>query len=264
MSRKALSKKLRFEVFKRDSFTCQYCGRKAPEVVLQCDHIDPVAKGGQNAILNLITSCVECNAGKCARSLSDQSTLAKQVDQLAELQERREQIEMMLEWRKGLEAIKSDAIDGVAAHWEALTEGNCCVSKTGKDKIRKLLKDFGTDIVFRAMSESLDSYAERNSDDDYTIESVGRAFEKLGGVCRVLRDSEERPWLKRAFYIRGILRNRLSYIDETQYMSLIEQAVDLNVDLDSLQNLARRVKNWSTFRCAIEDYVRSRKAEQQS
>lgn len=27
--RKSLSKKIRFEVFKRDSFTCQYCGRKA-------------------------------------------------------------------------------------------------------------------------------------------------------------------------------------------------------------------------------------------
>ena len=44
--RKALSQKIRFEVFKRDSFTCQYCGRKAPDVVLQVDHIVPVAKGG--------------------------------------------------------------------------------------------------------------------------------------------------------------------------------------------------------------------------
>lgn len=45
MSRKALSKKLRFEVFKRDSFTCQYCGDKAPDIILECDHIIPVAVG---------------------------------------------------------------------------------------------------------------------------------------------------------------------------------------------------------------------------
>lgn len=62
--RKAISKKLRFEVFKRDSFTCQYCGRKAPDVVLEVDHIKPVAQGGTNTILNLITSCRECNRGK--------------------------------------------------------------------------------------------------------------------------------------------------------------------------------------------------------
>ena len=36
--RKSISKKARFEVFKRDSFTCQYCGRTAPDVVLHLDH----------------------------------------------------------------------------------------------------------------------------------------------------------------------------------------------------------------------------------
>ena len=33
VKRRAVSKKLRFEVFKRDSFTCQYCGRKAPDII---------------------------------------------------------------------------------------------------------------------------------------------------------------------------------------------------------------------------------------
>lgn len=46
--RKSISKKLRFEVFKRDSFTCQYCGKMAPDVVLEVDHINPVASGGEN------------------------------------------------------------------------------------------------------------------------------------------------------------------------------------------------------------------------
>ena len=46
--RKAISKKLRFEVFKRDNFTCQYCGRMAPDVILEVDHINPVKNGGDN------------------------------------------------------------------------------------------------------------------------------------------------------------------------------------------------------------------------
>ena len=37
MKRKSISKKLQFEVYKRDSFTCQYCGRKEPDVVLFID-----------------------------------------------------------------------------------------------------------------------------------------------------------------------------------------------------------------------------------
>ena len=40
--RKNLSKSVRFEVFKRDSFKCQYCGKSAPDVVLEVDHIIPV------------------------------------------------------------------------------------------------------------------------------------------------------------------------------------------------------------------------------
>lgn len=59
-----VSQKLRFDVFKRDSFTCQYCGRKSPEVILEADHITPKSKGGLDTLDNLITSCRECNRGK--------------------------------------------------------------------------------------------------------------------------------------------------------------------------------------------------------
>lgn len=71
MSRKSLSKKTRFEIFKRDNFTCQYCGKQPPDVILVVDHIEPVAEGGDNDTLNLITSCEECNQGKGARRLDN-------------------------------------------------------------------------------------------------------------------------------------------------------------------------------------------------
>lgn len=35
----AISKRVRFDVFKRDSFKCQYCGKSAPDVILEVDHI---------------------------------------------------------------------------------------------------------------------------------------------------------------------------------------------------------------------------------
>jgi len=100
--RKQVSKTVRFEVFKRDSFACQYCGRKAPDVLLVIDHIEPVSKGGTNDLLNLITACNDCNAGKSDRQLTDSTVFDKQRQQLEELQERKEQIEMMFLWQKGL------------------------------------------------------------------------------------------------------------------------------------------------------------------
>ena len=60
----SLSVRMRFEVFKRDGFTCQYCGRKTPEVVLELDHIIPRVEGGTDEIHNLITACWDCNRGK--------------------------------------------------------------------------------------------------------------------------------------------------------------------------------------------------------
>lgn len=255
MARQALSKKLRFEVFKRDAFTCQYCGRRAPEVVLQCDHVKPVADGGTNDILNLITSCIDCNAGKGARVLSDQTTLAKQVDQLAELQSRREQIEMMIDWRRGLDGVQSDAVEAASQRWTELSENAWTLSKTGKDKLRRWIKEYGLDHVLRAMSESIDTYGQRDDSHQYLDESIGKAFIKLGGVCRVMRDSVEKPYLKRIFYIRGILRARLHYVDERIVFKLLEDAAERHVDFDSVERLAKTVKNWTTFQAALVDFI---------
>lgn len=59
--------RLRFRILRRDKFTCQYCG-KSPKtdetVVLEVDHIKPLAKGGTWDDGNLVTSCKSCNLGK--------------------------------------------------------------------------------------------------------------------------------------------------------------------------------------------------------
>lgn len=103
--RRALSKKIRFEVFKRDSFKCVYCGKSAPDVVLHVDHIVPVSKGGTNEITNLVTACADCNLGKSNRTLDDKSVVIKQKRQLDELNERREQLEMIKQWNDELKKL---------------------------------------------------------------------------------------------------------------------------------------------------------------
>lgn len=63
-STRTLSHALRFQVLRRDGFTCQYCGRRAPEVKLHVDHVVPWSAGGGNDLENLRTACDVCNLGK--------------------------------------------------------------------------------------------------------------------------------------------------------------------------------------------------------
>lgn len=68
----AVSKRMRFEVLRRDSHTCQYCGESAPNVVLHVDHVKPKALGGTDGPDNLVTACKDCNAGKASTILESE------------------------------------------------------------------------------------------------------------------------------------------------------------------------------------------------
>lgn len=80
--RKYISTRQRFEIFKRDDYTCQYCGAKAPDVKLHVDHLVPVCSGGDNMDINLITACDKCNFGKSGVSLSDKAIVFKQIREI--------------------------------------------------------------------------------------------------------------------------------------------------------------------------------------
>lgn len=175
MKRQPIPKKIRFEVFKRDKFTCQYCGRMAPDVVLEVDHIQPVAEGGANDILNLITSCRDCNRGKGAVKLTENEALKKQQAALKELAEKREQTEMMLEWKNGLIDYEKRQANMISGYLGNLTEYG--LNEVGKQHARKLLRQFSFNEVIEAIDIAYDYYF--NGDDD----SWNEAWSKVGGIC---------------------------------------------------------------------------------
>jgi HNH endonuclease len=121
VTRKAISKKTRFEIFKRDSFTCQYCGAHPPSVVLEVDHINPVSNGGDNLEGNLITACFGCNRGKSDRSLMDAPQSLQ--DKAAQVLEREAQIKG---YQKAMDLrqarLDSEAID-VCEVYERFNDG---------------------------------------------------------------------------------------------------------------------------------------------
>lgn len=60
----AVTKRLRYEILRRDNHACRYCGARAPEAQLVVDHVVPQALGGSDDPTNLATACEACNGGK--------------------------------------------------------------------------------------------------------------------------------------------------------------------------------------------------------
>lgn len=86
MPRLQVSKKMRFDIFKRDQFQCQYCGAHPSETVwLEVDHVRAVSDGGTNEADNLVTACFDCNRGKGAEPLTSvPPSLEAKASQVAE------------------------------------------------------------------------------------------------------------------------------------------------------------------------------------
>ena len=77
----AVSKRLRYEILRRDNHACRYCGAAAPSVKLNVDHVIPTSLGGNDRPENLVTACADCNGGKTS-SLPNAEPVAD-VDQEA-------------------------------------------------------------------------------------------------------------------------------------------------------------------------------------
>lgn len=253
-ARKAISKKIRFEIFKRDKFTCQYCGKSAPDVILEIDHIQPISKNGDDDILNYVTACKDCNAGKSNRELSDDSVIQKRKAQLDELQARREQLKLMLEWQHSLETLEEEKVEELAKYWnEFITPFT--LNDKGKEYIRKALKKYEVAEVLEAMRSSAKQYLKRDPDGDLVTETNSKALDYIARICACQRRQAGKPYLKDLYYIRGILRNRMSYCNDWMSISLLEKAYKNGYDLDDLKQLAIEARNWTEWRTTIESWT---------
>lgn len=174
--RTKLPKKLRFDVFNRDGFICQYCGRRPPAVVLEVDHIIAIANGGTDDRDNLITSCFDCNRGKGVAGI-EAAPIA--IAERAELiQERMDQVrayEQVLAEQREHEDARIDEIVGV---YERAFQG-WTVTDSARASIRNFLKRLTSLEVFEAMELAC---SRMNAD---------RAFRYFCGVCwNKIRDRE--------------------------------------------------------------------------
>jgi len=280
--RKSISKSTRFEVFKRDKFTCQYCGKSAPEVVLHIDHIQPISKGGDNSIANLITACAACNGGKSNRELSDDTVIAKQKLQLDELQERRDQLEMMFEWQKGLMNIETDIVTEASSIWSNLVKP-FSLTESGLNNLKRLLRVYGFPEVIESMKRSVEQYLEYDSEtqtpkDDSVkrllrvygfpevIESMKRSVEQyleydsetqtpkddsvekawayVEKIARSRKQIADRPSLADAYKIIGLLNFKIDIHYPGKEARRIAYCLENGADLEVIQQIARIANSW--------------------
>jgi len=148
MARKAISKKARFEVFKRDGFVCQYCGAHPPQAILHVDHIVPVAEGGGNEDTNLVTACDACNLGKSATPLT--TVPASLSDRAAEVAEREAQLKgyaaVMVAQRERLDDDAWDVATVFTDHFRKET-----IRKDWFASVKQFVEKLGAHECIRAM-----------------------------------------------------------------------------------------------------------------
>jgi len=262
-NRKSLSKRLRFEVFKRDSFTCQYCGKSSPNVVLEVDHIEPISKDGNNDLLNLITSCYDCNRGKTNIELNDDSVVIKQRRQLELLQERREQIQLMFNWRKELDNLKSDTDEMVVSYIENKI-GNFSLNESGQKKIPPLTQKYELADILEAIDLSASKYLRYDNSGSLTQDSVEDFIKKISGILV----NQNKPLIdQKASYIKGICRNRFNYWNPQTGSIILNNYIKALRDygwseeriLEDLENevipKTKESKNWSEWRSLLEKWT---------
>ena len=59
----------RRNLYRRDGFTCQYCGSQPGTELLSIDHVTPRSRGGRSTWENCVLACLDCNKRKANRTL---------------------------------------------------------------------------------------------------------------------------------------------------------------------------------------------------
>jgi hypothetical protein len=184
--RKSVGQRLRFEIFKRDEFKCQYCGRTPPVVVLELDHIVAIANDGDNSDINLITSCVDCNRGKGARSLNQvpESLESKIKDKKVRVAQLSAYNDFLMEVR----ANENATINSIGLYWfnQYKKEKNVYVF-AGRylSSLRTFLKYLPPAKIYEAIDIAFERMFPERIDDDY------RTFRYFCGICWKFIKSEE-------------------------------------------------------------------------
>lgn len=180
---------LRFEVFKRDRFTCTYCGKSPPNVLLEVDHVLPRSAGGTDVIENLTTACYGCNRGKGAKLLEQGSSAPVSAEAVTNLRERNKQArayaQLVREERELIDESVQDVIECWAQHYQAAQvdgQWTCSTYFPERPSIARYIRAIGLHSVL----EAVDIAAAR-----FPYSSGATPSRYFYGVCRNMQRERE-------------------------------------------------------------------------
>jgi hypothetical protein len=132
--------------------------------------------------------------------------MAKRKAQLDELQERREQIEMMLEWQIGLEDLKSVELENLVAIVNSIISP-AQLNESGIAKIRLCFPKYTYQEVYDCIQISYSQYLEYDkSGNGYTGQSITKFLDYIPKIAKSRRILAKKPYLADLFRIRGYMK----------------------------------------------------------
>jgi hypothetical protein len=177
----SISKKIRFEIFKRDGFKCAYCGKAPPAVTLELDHIEPKAKGGKDDINNYLTACFDCNRGK--RDIPLEKIPTKLQENLEILKEKEVQLK---EYRKFISKIDRRIVldlDEINCAYTGYYPGWEFSDKFKNTSLRRFLQLLPKHIVIESLRIAVSRWP--NEKDKVIPYFCGVCWHKIKGITKV-------------------------------------------------------------------------------
>ncbi len=237
-----ITKKLRFKIFERDNFTCQYCGKKVPEVILEVDHIISRKDGGGDEELNLITSCFDCNRGKSATSVDIKklkNTSFKAQEKV--LKEKKAQLAAYYDFIKEKEEVENYELKIFEDWWETCSGDENSLTQIGLSNLSKLKQKYSDSMILEAIKIAWDS----------THVDSDNKFKYMCGILKNLKLKEENPEeaenVKRVHQFINSLSYRINYCNPR----MIWKWINDGMCIEDLEKEAKDFDRWTAFR----DYI---------
>jgi hypothetical protein len=167
-----IEKSLKYKIFRRDNFTCQYCGKQTPKVVLNVDSLIPITSVSTNNETELITVCQDC----CNER------------QAIPVNERQEQIEAYEKFLLERQKEQSIVIEELGEYWSLLCDNQYELNEHGLESLKKFL----VHLVPFEIRESMDIAA-----DKIPNENIGERFKYFCGIChnKIREKSGDTTWI---------------------------------------------------------------------
>ena len=159
------------------------------------------------------------------------------------LNKRREQLEMMAQWRTELLDLENEEADKIMKLVSDSLGLNSQLTDTGRVKMKRLIKKYGFEEVLECSLIAYEQY------------DINIAFSKIEPIIKNKKMQQEHPEMKDLFYIRAIVKNKFSYYDLNTAIILLKKCYELGATIDSLKDFTRNCSNWTQWKNGLNEFI---------